>query len=488
MLRFACVLIAAGMLAACAAPAPASPNTQVPSPLAQATAAVTAPPAPTSAPLSTTAPATSRAATVPAPTSAPTAAATASVPTATAPAPTSAPTAAATATAPAPTSAPAAQGSEVLFLRGGVLTALDVQTQHERTIVDHVRDFAATPDGSAIALIRNAENATDLWTVRRDGSGLTQLTTNGNRRMEATPSWAPDGSALVFASSTSTEQYPREWPAWGAWCAASEVHIWEIAQRSETTLAPGCDPAFGPDGKRIAYAAPPTQQVSGIDTGGAPAAVNTIRLINRQGQNGWNFARADGEGAAAPNNGHVVYAPAWSPDSSQVVYQRFLGYQALVDINMSEIAASFKGNGQPLATGAGWLLPARFAPDGSQIAIIDNNFSDARGFGGYDNWSVEVISTSGSRSIQLPSQTVTAVGQRVDALRRAQHAVWSPAGDRMAVQLPPNWKPDLAPNEPLGIGDVAGEVWLWQPGSAPQQRIAQNVDFASPLAWLPAVQ
>ncbi len=474
--------MAMGMLVACAAPTPASPNTQVPTSIsAQVPAAVTAPPAPTSASRSANTPVPSHApTTTTAPTGVP--AATMVVP------PTSAPTSAPTAVVQ-PTSAPTAQvGSELLFLRGGVLTALDMQSKQERQIADNVRDFAATPDGSTIALICNVEGATDLWTVKRDGSGLTQLTTNGNQRMEAMPSWAPDGSALVFASSTSSNQYTLQWPAWGAWCAVSEVHIWEVAQQSEMTLAPGCDPAFGPDGKRIAYAAPPTQQVQGLNTGGAPAAVNTIRLINRQGQNGWDFARADGQEAAAPNNGHVVYGPAWSPDGSQVVYHRFLGYQALVDIDMSEIAASFKGSGQSLATGAGWLLPAIFAPDGSRVAIIENNYSDARGFGGYDNWSVEVISTSGSRSIQLPSQTVTAVGQSVDMLRRAQHAVWSPTGDIMAVQLPPDWKPDLSANEPLGIDDVAGEVWLWQPGNAPQQRVAQNVDFASPLAWLPAAQ
>ena len=382
---------------------------------------------------------------------------------------------------------PTARGSELLFLRGGVLTALDMQSKQERQIAPNVVDFAATNDGSAIALIRIVEGATDLWTVKRDGSGLTQITTSGNNLIEATPSWAPDGSALVFAASNSSDQYALQWPEWARWCKTSEVHLWQVQQQVETTLAQGCDPAFGPDGKRIAYAAPPTQVESGFDTNG-PVIVNGIRLINRQGENVWNFAQANGPDAPAPNNGRLVYGPAWSPDGNQVVYHRFLGYQTLVDIDVSEIAAAFKGNGQPLSTGAGWLLPARFAPDGSRIAITENNYSDARGFGGYDNWSVEVISTSGSRAIQLPSQTLTAVGQRVDMLPRAQYAVWSLAGDTMAVQLPPGWKPDLSANEPLGIGDVPGEVWLWQPGSAPQQRVAQNVDFASPLAWLPAAQ
>ncbi len=89
---------------------------------------------------------------------------------------------------------------------------------------------------------------------------------------------------------------------------------------------------------------------------------NSIRLINRQGQNGWDFAKAASVDAPEPNAGRLVYAPAFSPDGAQVVYQRFLGYQVLVDINLSQIAGSFDGGGQVLADGAGWLLPARFAP------------------------------------------------------------------------------------------------------------------------------
>lgn len=461
------------MLAACATTAPATPDTQEPTDaIAQATSAPTTPPAPTARPAATKALATALPPTSgPQPTTAPTSV----------PQPTTAPT-----SGSQPTSAPAASfGSELLFLRDGTLIAHDTQTSQERTLADNVRDFAATPDGSAIALIREVERVTELWTIKRDGSGLTQLTTNNNDRIEATPSWAPDGSALVFAASDSSDQYTREWPAWAQWCNASEVHLWDTAQQTDTKLADGCDPAFAPDGKRIAYAAPPTQIEPGLESVG-PAIANSIRLINRQGENGWDFARANGPEAPAPNNGRLVYGPGWSPDSSLVVYHRFIGYQALVDINMTEIAPAFSGKAQPLGTGAGWMLPSHFSPDGQRITMPQNNYSDARGFGGYDNWSVEVVSTSGSRAIQLPAQTLNALGQRIDYLPRAQQAVWSPDGSSMAVQLPPGWNASMSPQEPLGIGDVAGDVWRWQPGNAPQQRLAENVDFASPLAWLPA--
>jgi enoyl-CoA hydratase/carnithine racemase len=42
---------------------------------------------------------------------------------------------------------------------------------------------------------------------------------------------------------------------------------------------------------------------------------------------------------------------------AQIAYHRFVGYRALVDINLTEIGGSFEGKGQPLNDGAGWLLP-----------------------------------------------------------------------------------------------------------------------------------
>src|SRR6266508_777395 len=71
-------------------------------------------------------------------------------------------------TPPPATTAPAASfGSEILFLRKGALIAFDGATRKERQIADAVRDFAATPDGSQVALIRGAGRQTELWAVRR---------------------------------------------------------------------------------------------------------------------------------------------------------------------------------------------------------------------------------------------------------------------------------------------------------------------------------
>jgi hypothetical protein len=397
------------------------------------------------------------------------------------PAPTQAP---APTNAPAPTVASTGANGELLFLRQSTLLALDLATRKERPIADGVLDFAAPPDGKAFALVRDVERVFELWIVQRDGSGLQQITANGNDRLESTPVWSPDGTALAYAAADTSDIYARTWLEWSAWCVVSEVHVFDLASGADRSFGPGCDPAFSPDSKRIAYATRPSTRQEGSNS---PNTTNAIRLINRQGQNGWNFATTDGGvDPASPKRGLLVYAPAFSPDGKQLSYQRFLGYQALVDLDLTEIGGSFEGQGQPLNVGAGWLLPARFSPDGQMVAIVENNFSDARGFGGYDNWSVTVLRLSGTHDVALPTGELKAVGQVAGQLPRAQAAAWSPDRATLAVLLPPGWKPGLPNDQPVDADEKPGEIWSWRPGGDPVQKLAENVDFASPVLWLPA--
>ncbi len=326
-----------------------------------------------------------------------------------APAPSAASTSTATSTA---------AGGELLFLRQGTLVALDPAKHKQRPIADSVLDFAATPNGKMIALVRDVERVFELWVVQRDGSGLRQITSNGNDRIEGTPVWSPDGAALAYAAADSSDAYARTWLEWSAWCGVSEVHVFDIGAGADRSFGPGCDPAFSPDGKRIAYATRPSTRQEGANSRNA---TNTIRLINRQGQNGWNFAAADGSvDPASPKRGMLVYAPA-------------------------------------------------FSPDGKQLR------------------SATLLQLSGTHDIALPTGELTAVGQVVGQLPRAQAAAWSPDGATLAVLLPPGWKPGLPFDQPVNADEKPGEIWSWKPGGDPVEKLAENVDFASPVLWLPAM-
>lgn len=392
------------------------------------------------------------------------------------------PSAAPVTVSPAP--AASAMGSEILFLRGGVLIAYDVTAGSERQLAEGVYSFTATHDGAQIALVRGTGSSAELWLMNRDGSGLRQLT--NNQRAEDTPRFAPDGQAIIFAAADADMMAGRTWADWSRWCRQSQVVVLDIASGSEQSMGAGCDPAISPDGKRIAFATAPSS-LEQSSTADMPLAFgNAIRLVNRQGQNGWNFATA---GDPAKNDsGRLVFAPAWSPDGRQLAYQRFVGYQALTDVLYTEMGNSFEGKGKKIDLGPGWMLAPRFAPNSTQIANIDYNAGDARGFEGYEIWSVRLLGLNGQRSLAMPEGETDFAASEVDRLYRAQVAAWSPDGASLAVQLPTGWQPGLAENEPLFGEEKPGELWLWKPGQQPEQKLADNIDFASQIMWLPATK
>ena len=410
------------------------------------------------------------------PTVAPTASSTPTVASTASSTPTVAPTASST-PMPSPTVATTPSAAEILFLRGGVLIALNVVTGTERRLADHVQAFAATPDGRRLALARDDGAATELWLVARNGTNLQQLTTNN--RAESSLSWSPDGQSLAYTAASGLAPRVPTWTSWAAWCTTAEVRVIAITDGTERSLGPGCEPSFSPDGQRLAFTTAPTTTLTGMDF---PGAINAIQIVNRQGEHGWRLAKADGADSA---EGYVVYGATWAPAGDRVAYQRFFGYQALVDINLTELSSSFERKGEPIGFGAGWLLAPQYAPDGTRVAVVEHNFSDSRGFSGYDIWSLKVLRLGEEEPLALPSGTLTLRAATNATLPRATGAAWSPDGTALAVVLPQHWQPGLSAQEPVFSAEGPGELWRWRPGAAPETKLAEGLDFASPLLWLP---
>lgn len=405
-----------------------------------------------------------------------------SAPTPPPPSPSPAATASSAPTVPVvPTAAPETGqiGEEILFLRDSALVALDSARGGERILTDRVRSFSATPDGRLIAVTRETGDGVEIWVLQRDGAGLRQATKNA--LAESGLNWAPDGTALVYAAAPTPAPALPEWETWSVWCATAEVRRLDLPTGEEQTLGQGCEPAFAPDGRRIAFATPPTAPAPGFDF---PGAVNSIQIVNRQGANGWEAARAGGSGET---DGLVVYAPSWSPDGEQVAYQRFVGYHTLVDVNLTETTSSYRRQPRPVAVGAGWAAPPRYAPDGTRLAVTEDNYSDARGFTGYDVWSTSALRLGGERVMELPFATVTLFAAEAGSQRWATAAAWAPDGELLAVILPAGWSPGLNASEPQFEDNRRGEIWRWRPGSEPETRLATDVEFGSPLLWLPAL-
>lgn len=362
--------------------------------------------------------------------------------------------------------------AEILFLRNGSLVALDPASGRERVLAAEVRDVAVDAAGRQIAIAHGQT----ISVIDRQ-SGEARVLVRG--RAAYGLSWTPDGLSLAYAAAADPPVLPFDWERWSRWCAAATVAIVDLPAATERTIGPGCDPAFASDGRRLAYTTPPTAQPDFLPF---PGQTNAIRLVNRAGANAWNFATADGSVEA----GYLVYAPAWSPDAREVAYQRFLGYQALVDINLTMIASSSEGGGVPTLAGAGWHRPPAFAPDGQRLALVEYNFSDARGFTGYDIWGLALVELRGERQEALPGGDLTLRGQLVARLPRVTAAAWSPDGNALAALAPSGWNPAADRNESLYAAATAGELWQLSPRGEPQRRLTTIVDYASPLIWAPA--
>jgi TolB protein len=194
-------------------------------------------------------------------------------------------------------------GQEIVFTRSD---AGDPQPQiavmpaggGARTVLTHTRtgnsDPTWSPDGKSIAFVSVRGGAPDVYVMRGDGTHVRRITHDAATESELT--WSPRGDRIAFV---------RVPPGGG------DRDIWSVrpsggAERDLTNdpTVYDVDPAWSPDGTRIAYsgAGHPHGSVGG-----------DLWVMN-----------ADGTGAAAlehETNGYSDGAfPAWSPDGTTIAF------------------------------------------------------------------------------------------------------------------------------------------------------------------------
>jgi eukaryotic-like serine/threonine-protein kinase len=157
-----------------------------------------------------------------------------------------------------------------------------------------------SPDGSRLVFIspcrqrvdapREPYTDTSLFMINADGTGLIQLTNTPGADLE--PAWSPDGKRIAFTSIRDGNQ---------------QIYLFDVATQSVIRLTEpdvnieNSQPAWSPDGRQIAYMANRvgTYQVWVMsDTG-----QDNVQLV-RSGQSLWD------------------YAPAWSVDGKVIVFNQ----------------------------------------------------------------------------------------------------------------------------------------------------------------------
>jgi len=219
---------------------------------------------------------------------------------------------------------------------------------------------APSPDGTRIAFVVHGAWDGTYWqsmifVADRDGANAQRLTYLPARNLE--PAWSPDGMRIAFSSQVFGE--PAE--IWVMDADGSNLVNLTLDQPNASKYGPAWSPPFADGSHRIAYA---------LESGGASAL--------------WTM-RADGGDKRAITSDARFYdsEPSWSPDGGTIVFQRtgdaIFGDLYLVASNGGAGRALMPAN--PLAFGQ---FGPVFSPDGRLIVFTSKHADGST----YHVWTV----------------------------------------------------------------------------------------------------
>ena len=174
----------------------------------------------------------------------------------------------------------------------------------------------------------------EIFTVKADGSGITQLTNNGS--IDKSPSWSPDGTKIAFKNFSTNE----------------EIFIMNADGTGLTQLTndAGSDryPCWSPNGTKIAFQSDRYESIYNIFVMNADGSTLPTRLTN------------DPTGALNPN---------WSPDGTKIVFESYRNVNAEIYVMDAVGGESVMLTQLTDESGIPHRIPS-WSPDGFKIAFV----------------------------------------------------------------------------------------------------------------------
>lgn len=212
-----------------------------------------------------------------------------------------------------------------------------------------------SPDGTKVVFVVNS----DIFVMNSDGSNPINITeanpSLGTEPMRSSPTWSPDGTKIAFATNHPDEE-PRT--------TEGLLFVMDVDGKNKIILfdnpnstAAIVDPAWSPDGSKIAF-----------------ARAGNLHAVNaRDGSDFTLLLSRDRDGR--------IREPAWSPDGTKIAYRvdttKDIYVMSLFDGNIINLTNDNHDNSRPTWSSDGTIIAyGSDREDSSGIYAIKSDGSD----------------------------------------------------------------------------------------------------------------